>query len=73
MMENKPAIFSLIGAFALLIAVFVGVALICKRLLTLYIEHEDLRTIASLLIAAAVTLIVLHTLKMISQRKTKDT
>ncbi|MDO8303253.1 MAG: hypothetical protein Q7T18_08425 [Sedimentisphaerales bacterium] len=75
-MENKPqslsAAISLIVVFLLPMAVFVGVALVCKHLLAPYITHPDLLTAISLVIAAAVTLAVLSLVKRVSQRRTKD-
>ena len=66
-MENKPqstfTAISLIAAFLVLIAVFAGVAIACKYLLAQYIGRDDLRTVISFLIAAAVTLAVLHTVR----------
>jgi hypothetical protein len=66
-MENKPqgmfTAISLIAAFLLVIAVFVGVTVACKYLLAQYIGRDDLRTAVSFLIAAAVTLVILHTLR----------
>ena len=70
-MEDKPqsplALIILVIAFALTIAVFAGVAFVCKRLLVQYVKHEDLRTIISLLIAAAVTLALLYALRAINR------
>ena len=53
----------LIAAFLLLIAVFVAIAIACKSLLARYIGRDDLLTAASFLIAAAVTLTILHTVR----------
>ena len=76
-MEDKPqsplTVIVLVIVFALTIAVFGGVAFVCKRLLAQYVKQEDLRTVVSLLIAAAVTLGVLYALRAINRRTTKDT
>jgi NADH:ubiquinone oxidoreductase subunit 6 (subunit J) len=76
-MEDKPqspyAGVILVIVFAAAIAVFAGVAIVCKHLLSQYVEHEDLRTVLSFAVAAAVTLVFLHTVKMINRRMTKDT
>jgi hypothetical protein len=76
-MENKPrqglpALISLIIAFLLPIAVFAGVAIECKRLLTKHIERQDIRTVISFLIAAAVTLAILYAIRIVNRRHMKD-
>ena len=66
-MENKSqrpsAAVILILVFALLVAVFIGSAIACKYLLAQYISRDDLRTAVSFLITAAITLLVLHTVR----------
>ena len=66
-MENKPqgpsAAITLIVVFALPIAVFVGSAIACKYFLAPYIGRDDLRMVVSFLIAAAITLAILHTVR----------
>ena len=76
-MEDKPqsplTVIVLVIVFAVTIAAFAGVAFVCKRLLVQYVKHEDLRTVVSLLIAAAVTFGILYALRAINRRMTKDT
>jgi hypothetical protein len=66
-MENnsqKPsAALTLILAFAVPAAVFIGIAMGCKYLLEQYIRRDDLRTAVSFLVAAAATFAILHTVR----------
>lgn len=75
-MENKlkspSAAIRLVVVFLLPMAVFVGVALACKYLLTPYAEHQGLCTAISFAIAAAVTLAVLHIIRTVNRRRMKD-
>jgi hypothetical protein len=66
-MENRPqstfGAIGLVATFLVVIALFAGVAIACKYLLASYIGRDDVRTVASFLIAAAVTLAILHTVR----------
>jgi hypothetical protein len=75
-MENNPksssAAIGLIVAFVLPLAVFVGVAFVCKSLLEKYIAHQDLRIAVSFIIAAAATIGVLYAFRAINRRRMQN-